>query len=395
MADPEAAALHGVGGVLAEQLQHRGRHVRQLHVAVAPGGGRLEQAAVDARRPEGHDAEGGRAAGRHRGQDDHCVVGRVDPLQQVAEQGVGVVEGLGPQRGTLARVGPPAVGGHPAQVRGLDHHHRAPARVPGLVEGVDHLGAVQAPAERRVAVVGEQGPADRAAGHDAIRVHDHGGRAPGVGAVGRRVVAHEALHRVGVGHHRAGHARAGQPVAQAAHLGAEGRVLVGVDGGPDGQVGDARRDLAQPPLQQLGRGDAAVGLVRVDGHRGVDPGRHRPGPGPEREVGVGAGGGAPADAGGHVGHGRLAHEPVEVGQVGGLDPVPVQAGQGHDQHAVDRRGVQLGGGRAAAGGDGQDRQPQPARERPSRPHASTSAAGTGGAGTDSRVVSAWRTRSTR
>ncbi len=51
-------------------------------------------------------------------------------------------------------------------------------------------------------------------------------------------------------------------VAEGAGIGAERRLVVGVDRGADGEVGDALGGAAEPPLEQLGRRDPAVGSRR-------------------------------------------------------------------------------------------------------------------------------------
>ena len=134
---------------------------------------------------------------------------------------------------------------------------------------------------------------------------------------------------------------------------------------------------SQPALEQLGRRNAAVGLVGLDGHGRVDRGRDRPRPGPHRQVGVGGAGALPPDPGGQVGDGRAVDEPVEVGHVRGPHARPVEAGQRHDQHAVDRPLPDLLGRRAAPGGQrhgGRHAREEPRPEAPP-PHAPTSVVG--------------------
>jgi hypothetical protein len=343
----EAAPLHVVGGVDRRERQHGGRHVGELDVARPPGRGRLQQAAPHPGRGQRRDPQRRLPRRCDRGQHEHRVVAP-GALEQVAEQGVGVGQRpvvLGPP---LAGIGVRAVGGGPCEVRRLDQHDRPPAGIPGVVHRGQDPVAVEAVAVGGGRVVGQQRRAHHSAGHDAVGSHQHGGRPPGVGPLGRVPAVRRALGGVAVGDHGPGEAGVVQVVAEAADVGAEGRVLVELDGRSHAEVGDARAHGAEAPLDELIRRDAPVGLTRVERQGGVQRGRHRPGAGAEREVGVGQRGRAAADPGRHVGDGRGAQEAAEVGQVGVLDVAPRDPGQRHDQHPV-RPGVELVRGVAAAG----------------------------------------------
>ena len=82
---------------------------------------------------------------------------------------------------------------------------------------------VEPPAERRIRVVAEQVAADVAGGHDAVGVHQGGGRAAGVGPVRERLVHREPFGGIGVGDDGAVDAGGIELVAEQAGLGAERR----------------------------------------------------------------------------------------------------------------------------------------------------------------------------
>ena len=156
--------------------------------------------------------------------------------------------------------------------------------------------------------------------------------------VGRRLLAHEALDRVGVGHDGAADAGAGRARRRASRPRRRTPTTRCRRWPPPiAEVGDPLGDLAEPALEQLGRRHPAVGLVGLEGHGGVDRRRHRTGAGAHRQVGVG---GRRRRAGRCAWPGRptaaSSTKRVEVGQVRGLDVGPVHPGQRHDQHPVDR-----------------------------------------------------------
>ena len=191
---------------LAEQVEHRRGHVGQLHVAVAPGGRRPQQPAVDPGRRQGDGrARAARCGGDTGDEDEHGVAVGGRPARAAAEQVVGV----GEQRRPIAAAwsGASSAGGRrrPAQVRGLDERRptgaRPPRRPPRSKASSDLVGVEPHAERRRSGSSTSRSADDRARGHDAVRAHQHG---RGLAVRRRRRAAGprtaEARRRVGVGH---------------------------------------------------------------------------------------------------------------------------------------------------------------------------------------------------